>query len=328
MKPKYEITSRNYRSAKASLQRCICRNNKHGKDGKYNGKGTREKRKKQLFKFVKDLHRLGLEIPNVKSLKDKHFAAIFDMWLESDLAASTMQTTLSNLRLLCEWINKPGLVDHALDNHEHRDILSVIMKREGKNNRKIKSFSGKKLRVFEAIERVYQIDPRVAMQMGLMFIYGLRRREAAMICPMVHFNEDGTINCIKGAKGGRPRYNIEPIHDTEDVLAFLASLKEFVKERSNASLIPRHMTYEQWESYVSRVMRKAGLTKKDLGVTLHGLRHEYAQLKYLAKTGQVPRLLSENGMSISCDDFEKEQKRVISLLLGHSRVGITDHYGF
>lgn len=327
MKTYVKWTSKRFKSARQSLKKIITQNNKHGKNGNYNGKETRKKRKQVLFKLIHDLHLHGYEINNVKSIKQKHFLIIFDMWLNDPLESSTMQNSISQFRRLSEWIGKPLLVDESLDSYEKKDELDLILKREGKNERKVKSFTGKSVSVFDAIERVSQIDHLVACQMGLMFMFGLRRKEAAMFRPMNDINDNMSINVIKGSKGGRPRYNITPIHPDEDVIHFLNHLKALVKDRYNTSTIPKHYTADQWESYVSRVMNKAGLTKNKLGVTLHGLRHEYLQSKYHAMSGKLPRLLIDKGLSHVTFDQEKVIKGLVSELAGHERLEITEHYG-
>ena len=327
MKAHVKLTSRRFKRARQSLKNLIKKYNKHGKNGKHNGKETRNKRKQVLFKLIYDLHLHGYEIENIKLIKQKHFLIIFDMWLSDHLESSTMQNSISQFRRLCEWINKPLLVDEALDNYIKKDELDLMLKREEKNERKIKSFSGKNVCVFYCIERVSKIDYLVAYQMGLMFMFGLRREEAAMFRPMNDINDDMSINVIKGSKGGRPRYNIPPIHPDKDVTHFLNHLKSLVKDRFNASTIPKHYTATQWGSYVSRVMIKAGLTKKQLGVTLHGLRHEYLQSKYHAMSGKLPRLLIDKGLSHVTFDQEKAIKAVVSELAGHVRSEITEHYG-
>lgn len=327
MKSYVKWTGKRFKRARQSLKNLIRKNNQHGKNGKYNGKETRKKRKQVLFKLIHDLHLHGHEIENVKSIKQKHFIIILDMWLSDPLNPSTMQNSISQFRRLCEWIGKPLLFDEAFDNHEKKDELDLLLKREGKSDRKVKSFTGKSVSIFDAIERVSRIDYVVACQMGLMFMFGLRRKEAALFRPMNDINDDMSINVIKGAKGGRPRYNITPIHPGEDVIRFLNHLKTLVKDRFNTSTIPKHYTADQWESYVSRVMNKAGLTKKQLGVTLHSLRHEYLQSKYHAMSGKLPRLLIEQGLSHITFDQEKAIKSVVSELAGHERTEITEHYG-
>lgn len=320
-------TSKRFKAARQSLKKLIKQNNYHGKNGKYNGKETRKKRKQVLFKLIYDLHRLGYEIENVRTIKQKHFIAILDMWLISTLSSSTMSNSISQYKRLCEWIGKPHLINEVLNGYERKDELALMLKREGKNDRKIKSFTANSVSVLDAIKRVCRIDYIVAMQMGLMFMFGLRREEAAKFRPKNDINDDLSINAIKGTKGGRPRYNITSTHPNEDVSLFLNHLKSLVKDRLNTSTIPKHYTADQWESYVSRVMQKAGITKDQLGVTLHGLRHEYLQCKYLVLSGKLPRLLVDNGLSHISLDQEKAIRGIVSELAGHERPEITEHYG-
>ena len=54
----------------------------------------------------------------------------------------------------------------------------------------------------------------------------------------------------------------------------------------NDSMIPGNKSLKQWENRYNYVLRKFGVTKKALGVTSHGLRHESANLMYEKITGE------------------------------------------
>jgi integrase len=70
-------------------------------------------------------------------------------------------------------------------------------------------------------------------------------------------------------------------------------------------------------------MERFGVTKKDLGVTPHGLRHQYAADKYRDSTGSPPPV---NGGGAVEPELDIATRRNIAERLGHGRVQITNAY--
>ena len=104
-------------------------------------------------------------------------------------------------------------------------------------------------------------------------------------------------------------------------------LCKVVNNKSGVSLIPKKYTVKQWSSYYYRVMKKAGITKELLGVTSHGLRHEYAQEHYFQTTGVLAPIIMKASKNLVSVDHNKNGRLVVSKLLGHSRENISDIYG-
>ena len=86
---------------------------------------------------------------------------------------------------------------------------------------------------------------------------------------------------VDGTKGGRPR--IVPLRNQEQRAA-LDYLKAQVGDR-NSSLADPSRTLKQALTRYYVVMRAAGITRKKLGVTSHGLRKQFANLIYFEETG-------------------------------------------
>ena len=76
----------------------------------------------------------------------------------------------------------------------------------------------------------------------------------------------------------------------------------------------RHLRY---------VMERFDVTKKDLGVTPHGLRHQYATDEYRDSTGSPPPV---NGGGAVERELDTTTRRDIAERLGHGRVQITNAY--
>lgn len=87
----------------------------------------------------------------------------------------------------------------------------------------------------------------------------------------------------EGTKGGKER--AIPIRTTEQ----RALLKEIQALAGNGSLIPPHRSYINQLKLYEREIARAGICRA------HGLRHLYAQRRYLELTGQAINLCTDQG---------------------------------
>ena len=100
----------------------------------------------------------------------------------------------------------------------------------------------------------------------------------------------------------------------------LDEVKEFAK---GGSLIPAQLNYVQQLNRYQRQLRNAGLTK------LHGLRHAYAQQRYLDLTGwKAPVAGGPTSKQLTPEQVapDYEARAIVSSELGHARVEIAAVY--
>ena len=93
----------------------------------------------------------------------------------------------------------------------------------------------------------------------------------------------------------------------------------------NGSLIPPHYSLAKWESHYNWVMHREQITRKGLGITSHGLRHEYVHDKYAERLGVKPPVKGGGMPDMGTADINA-QKHMISEELGHSRPRIIRCY--
>ena len=118
-------------------------------------------------------------------------------------------------------------------------------------------------------------DAYVGCQLLMALRFNMRAKEAVMCIP--HAAEiDGQLEIKRGTKGGRQRF--VPI-DTAEKRAALEAAKRLVASKA-ASLGRPGKSLKQNLARLRYVMKKFGITKADLGITAHGLRHEYANDRY------------------------------------------------
>lgn len=287
-------------SLKYDLRHLAYRN----KDGSY---GTQAERLKTLAKMADDLKGLGFVNMTADSLKPKHVEALVKAWQGQGLAIGTVKNRMAVLRWWAEKIGKPNVV--AGDNSFYG-----IAEREYVTN------ETKAIELPDAgLARV--TDPWTKLALRLQAAFGLRREEAIKFRPKIAAERIAIGESISlqasWCKGGRARQ--VPIRNGEQV-ALLQEVASFCK---GGSLIPSNKLYVDQLNTFKHQTAKAGLSKT------HGLRHQYAQRRYLEETGRPCPAAGGPG-SRQLDKVEKakdhEARLVISRELGHEREQITAVY--
>ena len=160
-------------------------------------------------------------------------------------------------------------------------------------------------------------DEYVRRSVRLQQAFGLRREESIKFRPS--YADQTTHIQLKGSwtKGGRPR-EIPIVEASQREL--VDQVRDFV---GSGSLIPPDFLYKHQLYRYQNCIKKAGLHN------LHGLRHGYAQRRYLKLTGWFPP--SAGGpkfseLTATQQAIDQEVRLKISRELGHNRIEITRVY--
>jgi integrase len=246
---------------------------------KSRGKGpvsfeTYDKRKAMLIGGFTLLLVLGYKIKSPENFREYHMKILAHEW--ERLGIKDIQTWISAFRVYAGWIGKGGMIKES--KRYVRDPESVKRSYVAKEDKK--TWSGKSIDVKTKIREVGLLDPRVALILEIMFLFGLRIKEALLFRP--HKADRGNyLDINRGTKGGRPR--ISDI-DTPEKRAVIDRAKE-IASRKSSSLIPDDKNYEPYRKKFYRICNKAGIGQR-FGIVPHGLRHEYANQRYQQLTGQ------------------------------------------
>ena len=275
----------------------LCRDNR---DGSYS---TQANRSRILDLIANQIHELGFRRMQAKSLKPKHVAALVSLWKERSIGIGTMKNRLSALRWWAKKINKPGII--AKGNSAYG-----IGKR---------SYVGEesKAQYLDAKTLSRVSDPYVRLSLQLQAAFGLRREEAIKFRPGYAIKGDHIKLKASWTKGGRAR--TVPITDGRQ-WALLAEVRKLAK---GGALIPPELNYEQQKNRYDYQVRKAGLKNP------HGLRHAYAQRRYLVLTGwKAPVAGGPASISLASEQraLDKGARETISHELGHRREQISAVY--
>ncbi|NSL25106.1 phage integrase N-terminal domain-containing protein [Agrobacterium tumefaciens] len=275
----------------------LCQRNK---DGSY---GTQTNRKRGLTAMADDLSDLGYKLPSAASLKPKHIEALVEKWLDADTTDASIRNRLTWLRWWAEKVNKPNVVNR--DNAAY----GVAARGEVTRNRAQTLDPAK----FKAIE-----CPYIQASLLLQAAFGLRREEAMKFQPQAAIRGDHITLQASWTKGGRARTipitTLEQRHVLQHVMKLVPG---------RGSLIPAEL------SYVEHLKRFEYQTLKVNLRNTHGLRHAYAQNRYLVLTGQACPLGGGKDWATMTQkerEADRAARRQISAELGHGRLKITDIY--
>ena len=277
---------------------------------------TMEVRKEQLVLCMRQLRGLGYKLESPRSLQQRHVRALAQYWEEEGASASTITNRLSVLRALSLWIGKPGMIAKSEDFVKNPETV----KRQQATTED-KSWSASEVDVDAMIGLIEQYDDRVGLQVRLMREFGLRKREAVMFRPL-KADLGLAIRVRDGTKGGRER--VIPIETPEQ-----RRVLELAKSRVthvNDHIGHPYRNLEQAIHHINYVFKRFGLTKRGLGVTAHGLRHEHLNNLYESITG-VPSPVRSTSVTADIDKHLHDVARArVSQEAGHERLNISNAY--
>jgi site-specific recombinase XerD len=279
----------------------LIRNNK---EGSYS---THANRALRLNQSINRLQELGYKPSNIRNLQGKHVRALVADWQKQKLSAGTIKNRVSDLRWLSRKIGNPRIVerDNSAYNIDRRQYVN-------NNINTAKELDNAKL------QRI--TDEYTKYSLKLQAEFGLRREEAIKIQPDIA--DRGSHLHLQGSwcKGGRPR-DVPVL--TQSQRDLLNEIQRFCAENDCKSLIPKESTYKQQLKTYEYQTDRAEIHKN------HGLRHAYAQQRYLDLTGrECPKNGGLTSRQLSPEDrkIDYESRLQISEELGHSREAITAVY--
>ncbi len=281
----------------------ICSRNR---DGSYS---TQANRKAILNQFADDLKKSGFNVQKMKAedLKGRHVNALLQHWRNEGIAVSTIKTRMAALRWWAEKIGNPGAV-------KSNDELGIEKREYTTNENKAASI--------ETVD-LSKMDERIAASLVLQSEFGLRREEAMKFQPEYALSGRSPLDAetkeirLKGSwtKGGRDRVIPIKTPAQREALAKAAYLAR------SGSMIPPDRSYRQhmiiWEKETAA---------QGIGRT-HGLRHAYAQRRYMELTGwAAPAVAGIRKLTPDERQKDQEARKTISEELGHGRIAITNAY--
>jgi len=275
----------------------LCRDNRDG------GFSTQATRSRILDLIASQLQVLGYRRMQPTSLRPKHVDALLAHWREQDISVGTLKNRFSALRWWARKVNKPSIIarDNSVYGIGKRQYVAKASKAQQLNEAKLAQIP----------------DAYVRLSVRLQAAFGLRREESIKFSPTYAMQGDHIKLKSSWTKGGRPR--TVPIRNDEQ-RNLLQEIKAFAK---GGALIPPELNYVEHLHRYERQLRNVGFSK------LHGLRHAYAQQRYLEITGwAAPVAGGPTSKELNPEQraLDYEARATISNELGHARVDISAVY--
>ena len=255
----------------------------------------------------------NIRLRNLSEVSTKHLAMCIRRWEEEGLSASTLANRMTCIRRFMRWVGKGGGIAPL------KDMLS-------NPERGVRTYSAVTPLDWESRghlpdEKIAEVEKHcryTAMHLRLQDAFGLRSAES--LCLKPHESDTGDKLVVnRGTKGGRGR--VVPIR-TETQRQVLDAAKAMANPRTG--LIGRNgHNFNAARNHYYYVLSKCGITRRDGGITAHGLRHGYSNTRYQEMTGhQAP----VHGGAQPEREIELAARRKVSLELGHTRPQITTAY--
>jgi site-specific recombinase XerC len=273
--------------------------------------------------FVKVLRQAGMRAQKWTKVTNKHFQRVANHMLADGIGHGRIAEVFSAARHICR----------AYENSRISDSNATFgIKRGAITNQT--PHAAKPERIEESLTNMrndtsYPHAGRAAAQIEIMYQLGLRREEAAKLdLPNDWNREEQTLLVQYGTKGGRPR-TLHGLSVQQEVA--LDRAQEYVSPSDRKginNLMPEHMG-DEWLHRVDYAARKHGLTAKEAGGTLHGLRHERFHQMYVEHTGFEPpnqhesvQVFQEAAYEVAGDEWSRldsEARDQVEETAGHSK---------
>lgn len=273
---------------------------------------TLRNRRDILYSTFEDLMK-EKSLKTLSQIRPRHLPAMFELWNKRNISKRAQINYYNNVR----WFWRICGIEIEPIAHFAKEKGEFTINR---NSVKDKSWSGNGVD-FEGIYQKVLIDDPIAARILLsMKTYGLRIKEA--LCLRPHESDFGDrLQVLRGSKTGRSRQLVFEDFEDDGFRAVLDDLKTQVSE--DAHLAWSHRTLKQAKRHMYHICERYGITKDQLGVSPHGLRHEFSINQLETLTGQKAPV--RGGIVLNYRTLISASRKV-SRAMGHNRPKVTGAY--
>jgi integrase len=277
------------------------------------------------------LRSAGGRIGNLSEFSQKHFLRIRQELDDRDYGAGTIQNYESVMRRMTEMLGMPGIVPTG------RELIQLLLEHEIEPVSRTyipefaKGWRDMGVDIEATIARVSDDDYDCGLAMKLMHRWGLRIREAVSIQPQVSWKpEAGITHVYRGTKGKKER-NVPLFNDPECRVAQVRVMEEALeaaKKNRSGEIGFQGQHLDQAIDRIRSVCRRLGITKAGMGVTPHGLRHQFGCDGFTDQCGLPAPVLAMAPAYVYAERKQEVEAAMlhVSRALGHERMSITGAY--
>jgi len=260
---------------------------------------------------------MGVRLPSPRNLGNRHVFMLMERWDQEGVTVKVLHTRISCLRIFARWIGKDGMIKDVRDYLPERDLTR---RTTAKVNR---AWEANGVIPQEVISRARALDERLALMLSMQDAFALRMKESIEMRPANCLAESGKVlEIYEGTKGGRlRRIDIDSDYKRE----VFEWARRLVATGRDGRIRWPNRTWKQARAHYYYLLRKLGVTKVDLGITSHGLRHGYAQAKYQDLTGLPSPIVGVDPKEVD-PQAHRDAGIQVTRDLGHGRLQVTASY--
>jgi site-specific recombinase XerD len=284
----------------------------------------------ELIRMIDELRELRAGIQDIGELGKTHAVKLIKHWGAREQAASTIQNKISILRRFLTFIGKDTAIPkgHDLKTWLNQQGVTASITRQNIPTES-KAWDENQVDLHKVLAELSKESAITAMQLEVQAAFGLRMKESIQLNPKAA--DCGTfLRVVHGTKGGLPRdvdFEDDPVM-REWQRDVLERAKLYAAQNRKGTLSVQGKRLDQSKAHFYYQCRKVGITRDQLGVTAHGLRHQYAARRYARLAGMAAPVSKNAPLHItdevrSADLAAREQ---VSRELGHFRPDITHAY--
>lgn len=279
-------------------------------------------RKQTLLSTFKAIRERNRGIKTLSQFTPRLIPSILEYWSEEGADGHprhSYETQVQDFSVLAWFWKMHGIRVEPIKHYVEDPQLKLKFKRTSVATTD-KSWDGNSVDVDEIIELARKEDPVVARLIELARDFGLRAKETLFVRP--HEDDKGDrLHLSRGTKTGRPR-DIEYEDFDEDYLKeAIEAVKDQLQPGQHTAWQGR--TLKEAYNRLYYVLKKIGVTKKDRGVTFHGLRAQWAIDQFKRLTGtEVP---VRGGGAINYHKLAEDRRKIMRAL-GHNRLRVGAAY--
>lgn len=293
---------------------------------------TRTAYSEVLQQTVTDLAERRVYLESIGDLTQRHVINLLKYWLEKKNEPATIRSRLSVLRRFTTLIGKESAVltgrpwHHVL--RQHGIDPAALQCRGIAELAKGWVDQGTDARgLIEAVRADCAVSGCI---LDCMWAYGLRVNEAVQLQPRISANGDKGLTIYRGTKGGKVRE--VPFSTTPERRAWQLSVLQtacsLADKHPKRVLAIKGLRLDQMKNRFREVLKEHGITKKALGITPHGLRHQFGTEEFHEITGLPAPVLEQ----VPTEVYTKQADKVadgylkLSQRMGHERPSISGAY--
>lgn len=273
--------------------------------------------------YIKTAHKLGYKVEKLANFRHTHIEAVVrHRFFNMKRAPVTLTNDLSRLRAISKLIGKPNLVLALTDYLPEVDAADLVVRTAADES---KGWTANGVDIAAWISKADRKDRMLGLMLRFALGFGMRGREL-LHCRPSHADHGTYLRVFEGeGKGGKSR-NIPIETDLQRELLDYGKSQVGKNDafgweydlRGKPSNLKKNL--KRYHNTINRM----GITKKELGVTPHGLRAQYAENAALRQCF-IPATLGGTSSHLSAEDLKFSRTKV-SLTLGHNRDDITRAY--